>query len=373
MMIRFTLVAMSALISLLMWTKSAAANDELLERLTLPKGYEISYFAKNVENARQLAVSSSGVVYAGSRKAGKVYALIDHNQDGVADRQIVLAKNLNMPSGLALYQGDLYVAEVHRIIRFKSIDKQLSKPSFEVVFDNLPTDRHHGWKFIRFTESGELLVPVGVPCNVCAEDEKYGRIFSLNLQSKKLTTVAQGVRNSVGFDINPQSGALWFSDNGRDMMGDDIPPDEINRVSFDGEHFGFPYVHGGSVLDPEFAKGKTLADMQKYTMPKLALQAHVAPLGIHFYRGKQFAKALHNRLFVAEHGSWNRSKKVGYRVMMATIKEGEVAAYEPFISGFLDKEQTLGRPVAFAELVDGSLLVSDDYANAIYRVRYNNK
>ncbi|BBN80499.1 sorbosone dehydrogenase [Pseudoalteromonas sp. A25] len=347
--------------------------DELLSRLTLPKGYEVSYFAKNVDNARQLAVSKSGVVYAGSRKAGNLYALIDNNQDGVADRKIVLAQGLNMPSGIALHNGDLYVAEVNRIIRFKNIDKQLPKPSFEVVFDKLPTERHHGWKFIRFTDDGELLIPVGVPCNVCAEDERFGRIFSLNLQTKKLTTIAQGVRNSVGFDINPQSGALWFSDNGRDMMGDDIPPDEINRVSFEGEHFGFPYVHGGSVLDPEFGKGKTLVDMQKYTAPKLALQAHVAPLGIHFYRGKQFAKDMHNKLLVAEHGSWNRSKKVGYRVMMATIKEGEITAYEPFISGFLDKEQTLGRPVALAELADGSLLVSDDFANAIYRVRYNNK
>ncbi|NOU51717.1 sorbosone dehydrogenase family protein [Pseudoalteromonas sp. JBTF-M23] len=367
-MLRYALFTASLICS----TFSAAA-DELLERLTLPKGYEISYFAKNVDNARQLAVSKSGVVYAGSRKAGNLYALIDNNQDGVADRKIVLAQGLNMPSGIALYNGDLYVAEVHRIIRFKNVDKQLSKPSFEVVFDELPTERHHGWKFIRFTDEGELLVPVGVPCNVCAENERFGRIFSLNLQTKKLTTIAQGVRNSVGFDINPQSGALWFSDNGRDMMGDDIPPDEINRVSVDGEHFGFPYVHGGSVLDPEYAKDMSLADMQKYVAPKLALQAHVAPLGIHFYRGKQFAKHMHNKLLVAEHGSWNRSSKVGYKVMMVTIKEGEITAYEPFISGFLDKEQTLGRPVAFAELADGSLLVSDDFANAIYRVRYNNK
>jgi glucose/arabinose dehydrogenase len=306
-----------------------------------------------------------------------VHALIDSNKDGKADKKIVLAQGLNMPSGIAMKGDDLFIAEINRVIRFSNIDKQLSnaiKPfKYEVVFDALPNKRHHGWKFIRFADNGELLVPVGVACNVCPEDPQFGRIFSLNLKTKKLTTIAQGVRNSVGFDFNPKTGKLWFSDNGRDMMGDDIPPDELNQVNKPQEHFGFPYVHGGSVLDPEFAKNKTLADFTHFSRPKLALQAHVAPLGLHFYRGTQFPKPMHNKLFVAEHGSWNRSKKVGYRVMMATIEGGEVTAYEPFVSGYLSKEKTLGRPVAFAELADGSLLVSDDYANAVYRIRYNNK
>lgn len=351
--------------------------QSLLQQLSLPEGYEISYFAKHVDNARQMAVSPTGVVYVGSRKAGKVHALIDSDKDGKADRKIVLAQGLNMPSGLAMKGDDLFVAEVNRVIRFANIDKQLNGATkqfnYEVVFDELPSKRHHGWKFIRFADNSELLIPVGVACNVCAEDPKFGRIFSLDLETKKLTTIAQGVRNSVGFDTNPKTGKLWFSDNGRDMMGDDIPPDELNRVDTPQQHFGFPFVHGGSVLDPEFAKNKTLADFQHFSAPKLALQAHVAPLGLHFYRGTHFPKVMHNKLFVAEHGSWNRSKKVGYRVMMATIKGGEVTAYEPFVSGFLSKEQTLGRPVAFAELADGSLLVSDDYANAVYRIRYNNK
>lgn len=349
----------------------------LLESLSLPAGYEISYFAKDVDNARQMAVSKNGVVYVGSRKAGKVHALIDRDGDGFAETHKLIATQLNMPSGLAMKEGDLYVAEVHRVIQFLNIDEQINHNkgtfSFEVVFSELPNKRHHGWKFIRFAANGELLIPVGVACNICAEDPKFGRIFSLDLSTKKLTTIAQGVRNSVGFDFHPVTGKLWFSDNGRDMMGDDIPPDEINRVTKPEEHFGFPYVHGGSVLDPEFAKNKTLMDFQHYTAPKLALQAHVAPLGIHFYRSTQFPLEMRNTLLVAEHGSWNRSKKVGYRVMMATIKNGEITAYEPFISGFLSKEQTLGRPVAFAELADGTLLVSDDYANAIYRIRYNNK
>ncbi|MBQ4849609.1 sorbosone dehydrogenase family protein [Pseudoalteromonas sp. MMG012] len=353
------------------------SSAQILDNLSLPSGYEISYFAQGVDNARQMAVSANGIVYVGSRKAGKVHALIDDNKDGIADRKIVLAEKLNMPSGLAMKNGNLFVAEVSRVIRFSDIDLQLKRQAksfdYDVVFDDLPDKRHHGWKFIRFANNGELLIPVGVACNICEENPKFGRIFSLNLTTKKLTTVAQGVRNSVGFDTNPKTGNLWFSDNGRDMMGDDIPPDEINRVSKPQEHFGFPFVHGGSVLDPEYAKNKTLMDFQHFSAPKLALQAHVAPLGLHFYRGTHFPEERHNTLLVAEHGSWNRSKKVGYRVMMATIKGGEVTAYEPLVSGFLSKEQTLGRPVAFAELADGTLLVSDDYANAIYRIRYNNK
>ncbi|PCK33730.1 PQQ-dependent sugar dehydrogenase [Pseudoalteromonas piscicida] len=347
----------------------ALAND-ILSRLSVPTGYELSYFAKDVENARQMAVGKDRTVYVGSRKAGKVHALIDNNRDGVADKKILVADGLNMPSGIALKDGDLYVAEVERIVRFKQIAKNLKAPVKEVVFDDLPDKRHHGWKYLTVSPEGELIIPVGVPCNICAEDPKFGRIFSLNLQTKQLSTIAKGVRNSVGFDYHPVTGKLWFSDNGRDMMGDDIPPCEINRVDEVGQHFGFPYVHGGSVLDPEFGEGKSVTD---YTMPALALQAHVAPLGIHFYRGEQFPKAMKHQLFVAEHGSWNRSKKVGYRVMLANVENGKITSYEPFLTGFMENETTYGRPAAVAELSDGSLLVSDDYANAIYRISYNNK
>ncbi|WP_440054040.1 PQQ-dependent sugar dehydrogenase [Pseudoalteromonas sp. T1lg65] len=363
------LLAFSVSITSLFLTAQAIAED-ILPRLSVPAGYKISYFAKDVDNARQMAVGKDGTVYVGSRKAGKVHALIDHNRDGVADKKILIAEGLNLPSGIALKNGDLYVAEVERIIKFSQIAKNLKAPKSEVVFDDLPDKRHHGWKYLTFSPEGELIIPVGVPCNVCAEDPKFGRIFSLNLETKKLSTIALGVRNSVGFDYHPKTGKLWFSDNGRDMMGDDIPPCELNRVDEVGQHFGFPYVHGGSVLDPEFGEGKKVTD---YVMPALALQAHVAPLGIHFYRGKQFPQAMQHQLFVAEHGSWNRSKKVGYRVMVAKVENGQIRGYEPFITGFMENETTYGRPAAIAELADGSLLVSDDYANAIYRVSYNNK
>ncbi|MEL0641444.1 PQQ-dependent sugar dehydrogenase [Pseudoalteromonas aliena] len=352
---------------LLGMTSVPAMAKNILDKLTVAPGFEVSLFADDVENARQIAVSKKGIVYAGSRKAGNVYALIDHNSDGVADKKIVIAEGLNMPSGLAIKDGDLYVGEVHRIIRFKNIDTELKDPKFDVIYNALPSERHHGWKFLRFTPTDELLIPVGVPCNICAEDERFGRIFSLNVETKQIKTIAQGVRNSVGFDFHPSTQALWFSDNGRDMMGDDIPPDEINRVSKEGEHFGFPFVHAGAIIDPEFGKGKNIAD---YTSPALALAAHVAPLGIHFYNGKQFPENYKQQLFVAEHGSWNRSKKSGYKVALATIEQGRVTKYTPFITGFMKDEATFGRPVAFAELGDGSLLVSDDYANVIYRVSY---
>ncbi|MGO3299492.1 MAG: PQQ-dependent sugar dehydrogenase [Pseudoalteromonas sp.] len=340
---------------------------DILSKLTVSDGFQVSLFAKNVENARQIAVSKKGIVYVGSRKAGNVYALIDHNSDGVADKKMVVASDLNMPSGIAIKDGDLYVAEVERVIRFKDIDKHLKAPKFEVVYDALPIERHHGWKFIRFSPTGELIIPVGVPCNICAEDERFGRIFALDTNTKQLKTLAKGIRNSVGFDYHPSTQALWFSDNGRDMMGDDMPPDELNRLSQEGEHFGFPYVHAGAIIDPEFGKGKKIAD---YSSPALALGAHVAPLGIHFYRGKQFPSSYYGQLFVAEHGSWNRTKKAGYKVAVATIEQGRVVKYTPFITGFMQNEETFGRPVAFAEMADGSLLVSDDYANVIYRVSY---
>lgn len=339
-----------------------------LDQLTLPAGFKISFFAKNVENARQLAVSDTGIVYVGSRKSGKIYALEDKDKDGKADKIWTLAEGLNLPSGLAWKDGDLYVAEVQRILRFADIDKNLDKPKSEVFYSNLPDDRHHGWKFIRFSPQGNLIIPVGAPCNVCeAPTEKHARIFSLDMKTKTLTELAKGVRNSVGFDFHPETSELWFSDNGRDMMGDDIPPCEINRITQQGAHFGFPYFHAGDIRDPEFGKGK---NPQDYVQPELKLGAHVAPLGIHFYLGKQFPKAYQKQLFVAEHGSWNRSKKSGYKVAVATLENSKIVKYEPFITGFMQKEVTYGRPVAMIELADGSLLISDDYADVIYRVTY---
>ena len=347
-----------------------------LDKLRLPEGYQISIYAESVKNARQMAVSDNGMVIVGSRDAGLVHALIDKDSDGRAETVVKIAEGLNMPSGLAIYQGDLYVAEVSRILKYADIEKnyaKLGKP--EVVVDGLPTEKHHGWKYIDFGPDNWLYVPVGAPCNICEtnggdkfDNPDYASILRFNLATGEKQLVAKGVRNSVGFDWDPQTNKLWFSDNGRDMMGDDIPPCEINAVDTAGQHFGYPYFHGGTIADPEFGQGKNMAD---YVAPKLNLMAHVAPLGIHFYQGQMFAPDMQNRLFVAEHGSWNRSQKSGYRVMMATVVNGEVTAYQPFVDGWLENDNTAwGRPAAITTLADGSVLIADDYANVVYRVSY---
>jgi len=349
-----------------LFSKSSMSID--LNSLTLPTGFEISFFAEDVLSARQMALSDGGIVYVGSMNAGNVYALKDIDGDGKADKRWTIAKHLKRPSGIAYKDGALYVADIDKILKFADIDNHLDNPLHEVFFDDLPSDRHHGWKFLRFSDKGDLIIPVGAPCNVCeAPTDKHSRLFSLDMKSKKLTEIASGIRNTVGFDFHPDTGELWFSDNGADMMGDDIPPDEINRISYNGAHFGYPYFHAGSIEDPKFGKGKVA---KNYEPPVLKLGAHVAPLGIHFYRGEMFPTAYANQLFVAEHGSWNRSKKAGYKVGVVKIKNNEVVAYENFITGFMKNEKTIGRPAAIAELPDGSLLVSDDFAHAIYRITY---
>lgn len=350
-----------------------------LSHLIVPKGFNIEVFAENIDNPRQMALSDSGVIYVGSRRAGNVYALVDENNDGKADKQWLVAEYLQQPSGLAVHNGDLYVADINKILKFSEVDQQIKnltalnkkpqKAKYSVIFDGLPDDSHHGWKFIRFNAKGELIIPVGAPCNICEPPTQlHSTILSLDLSRKTLTTLASGVRNSVGFDFHPSTGKLWFSDNGTDMMGDDIPPDEINRISKIGQHFGYPYFHAGTIADPKYAKGKTATD---YVQPELSLGAHVAPLGIHFYLGKQFPTKYQQQLFVAEHGSWNRSKKVGYRVNIAFIKDDKIVDYQPFVTGFMRNEKTIGRPAAILELRDGSLLISDDFANMIYRVSYS--
>ena len=343
-------------------------------QVTLPPGVVLETYASDVANARQMAQGDKGTVFVGSRGEGKVYAVYDHNQDYRADKVQVLASGLTMPSGIAYHKGDLYVAEVDKIWRYPQIEASLPKvPKPELVFDQLPDKTHHGWKNIAFGPDGRLYIPVGAPCNICDPAAPFSTIFALDVNTGKTQTIANGVRNSVGFDWHPQSGELWFSDNGRDWMGDDMPPDEINRVTKAGQHFGYPYFHGGKYPDPEFGKGKAEKD---YVKPALNLGAHVAPLGIHFYRGTLFPERYRNQLFVAEHGSWNRSTKVGYKIGLATLNaKGEVTGYEDFATGWVNvKQDTVsGRPVAFLAMKDGSLLVSDDFAGAIYRIRYDKR
>lgn len=348
-----------------------AAADDLQEKLALielPPGFEITLFADGVENARQLARGDSGTIFAGSREAGKVHAITDEDNDFVANRVYLVDQGLNMPSGLEFRDGALYVGAVDRILRYDGIEESLARPPEPVVVGAaFPDKSHHGWKYLRFGPDGLLYVPVGAPCNIC-DEPGFAEIRRIRADGTGMETFARGVRNSVGLAFHPDSGELWFTDNGRDMLGDDLPGDELNHAPAAGAHFGYPYCHQGDTPDPEFGAGKSCAD---YAPPALTLGAHVAPLGLAFYTADMFPEAYRKQLFVAQHGSWNRSAKVGYNVLLVRFDDaGQVAGSEVFASGWLQGEDNWGRPSDVLQMPDGSLLVADDQAGAIYRISY---
>lgn len=346
--------------------------DSALATLKLPAGFKIEVYAEGIKNARSMDLSPGGTLFVGTRGEGNVYALRDEDGDFKAEKLFTLDTGLNMPNGVAFRNGDLYVAEVNRILKYKDIENNLANPPEpEVVYDKYPTEKHHGWKFIDFGPDGKLYVPVGAPCNICeSEDEVFASITRLDVDTKQMEVVQHGIRNSVGFTWHPDNKELWFTDNGRDMMGDDIPGCELNHAPRDGMHFGYPYCHQGDVPDDRFG-GKRKCE--EFTPPAQVLMAHVAPLGIEFYTGSMFPEKYQKQILFAEHGSWNRKKKSGYRVMMVTLENGKATSYQPFIDGWLDDttDEAWGRPVDLEHLPDGSLLVSDDFADAIYRVSYN--
>jgi len=339
------------------------------EHLRVPPGFSVELWAK-VDNPRAMTLGGAGRVYVGSRK-GHVSAVPFDGTTMKAGAAVRIADGLNMPVGVAWRKGDLYVSSVDRIVKLPGIDSRLeAPPAPQLVSDRFPGDRAHGWKFIAFGPDDKLYVPVGAPCNICDRgQEGYASIMRMNADGSDLEVFARGVRNSVGFDWHPKTGELWFTDNGRDWLGDDTPACELNRAARAGLHFGYPYCHAGNVADPEFGKGKACSE---YTAPALRLGAHVAPLGMRFYDGPQFPDEYRGALFVAEHGSWNRSRPDGYRVMVARLDGDRVESYTPFMEGFLGRNDAVqGRPADLLTLPDGSLLVSDDHANAIYRVRWN--
>jgi len=345
------------------WLAQAAADSLPLERLVLPPGFSIELFAR-VPNARQMALGKT-TLFVGSMRAGKVYAI-----PLKGDRKpVVIAEGLSLPVGVAFRDGDLYVSAVSRILRLRDIEARLNKPPRpETVSSGYPGDTHHGWKFIAFGPDGRLYVPVGAPCNSCEPDpDRYATITALDVTSGKIEVVARGVRNSVGFDWQPQSGELWFTDNGRDWLGDDAPPDELNRLTRAGQHFGYPHCHGGTLADPEFGKDRRCTE---FVPPVQNLGAHVASLGMRFYTGTTFPERYRNAVFIAEHGSWNRSKKTGYRVSVVRLQGNRAVSHEPFVSGWLQGDDAWGRPADVLVMPDGSLLISDDHAGAIYRVVY---
>jgi glucose/arabinose dehydrogenase len=350
----------------------AASAAPPIERIKLPPGFRIQLYADNVENARSLALGDKGTVFVGTRSEGSVYALVDSNRDGKAGKVVTIAEGLNAPNGVAFRDGALYVAEISRILRFDNIEANLKNPPKPVVvFDKLPRDGHHGWKFIAFGPDGWLYVPVGAPCNICeANPDVYAAIHRMKLDGSQFEVFARGIRNTVGFDWHPDTKELWFNEHGRDMMGDDMPSCELNHAPKAGMHFGFPYCHQGDTPDPEYGAKRKCSE---FTPPALKQGGHVAPDGLRFYTGKMFPAEYKNRIFIAQHGSWNRSRKSGYRVMMVTLKDDgkTVDKYEEFATGWMENERAWGRPVDLLVMPDGSLLVSDDTANAVYRITYS--
>lgn len=344
-----------------------------LNQIKLPSGFQIDVFAE-VENARSLAISPSGIIYVGNKDKDKVYALQDSDGDHKADKKWVLASGLNMPNGVAFDNGDLYIAEVSRITRLRDIEHNLAHPPKpEVINDSYPTETHHGWKYIAFGPDGKLYVPVGAPCNICeSKDPIFASITRINKDGSNREIVASGVRNSVGFTWHPETKELWFTDNGRDMLGDDVPSCELNVITKPNQHFGYPYCHEGTIKDPEFGDKRPCSD---FTPPEEKLGPHVAPLGLKFYTGTMFPEQYRNQLFVAKHGSWNRTKKNGYEVTLVKMQDKHPSGHETFASGWLDdaSQKVWGRPVDILLLADGSMLVSDDQANVIYRIHYNDK
>lgn len=342
-----------------------------VEGIKVPAGFRVTLFADEIENARSMTMGANGTIFVGTRKSDKVYALVDEDKDGKADKKYIIAEGLDMPNGVAFKDGALYVSEVSRIWRFDNIEEQLDNPPQKVLIsDNYPSDNAHGWKYIAFGPDGKLYVPVGAPCNICNDNEqdtRYASITRMNADGSGFEVFANGIRNTVGFAWHPQTNELWFTDNGRDNLGDDVPNDELNRAPQGGMHFGYPYCHAGDIADPEFGDGHPCSN---YTAPVQKLLPHTAALGMKFYTGNMFPAAYKNRIFIAEHGSWNRTEPIGYRVSMVTIDGNNAVSYEPFATGWLKDGEAWGRPVDILQLPDGSLLVSDDFANSIYRISY---
>ncbi len=355
-----------ALLSFLVSCKNVEGQEDSIK---LPPGFHIAVYADIVPGARSMTRSPNGTLFVGTRDVGNVYAILDTNNDQKADKIITILSNLHSPNGVAFRNGSLYVAEINRILRYDNIEANLEHPPTPVVVnDHFPSDEAHGWKFIAFGPDSMLYVPVGAPCNVCEQqDERYASIMRMNADGSGLEVYAHGVRNTVGFAWHPQTHELWFTDNGRDNLGDNLPPDELNYAPSKGMNFGFPYFHGNGIPDPQFGQGHTAGE---FTPPAMQLGPHVASLGMRFYTGTMFPEEYRNQIFIAEHGSWNRSTPIGYRITLVRLSGNRATSYEVFAEGWLHGNSRTGRPVDVLVMPDGALLVSDDYGNTIYRIWY---
>lgn len=353
-------------------------KPEYLDHIQLPEGFKISVFADNVPGARSMALSEDGTLYVGTRgrresakRLGSVYAVIDKDGDFKSDKVIELVDDLFMPNGVAARGGALYVAEPNRLLRYDNIESILGKlpkealPEPVVVNDSYPSDIHHGWKYMGFGPDGRIYLPVGAPCNICEAEEQYSVITSIKPDGSDKRTVARGVRNTVGFDWHPETKELWFTENGRDLWSDDMPPEELNRVSREGQHFGFPYEYGKGHRDNVFE-----APDIEFTHAALELPPHTAPLGMKFYTGQMFPADYQNNILIPHHGSWNRSVPAGYYISFVELEGNTAKEPKIFAQGWLTEKGYWGRPTDLLQMPDGSLLVSDDHAGVIYRITY---
>jgi glucose/arabinose dehydrogenase len=365
-MVRSRSIHLFALVIVCAAVPACAQTTLPLDRIALPPGFKIEVLAR-LENPREMALGTEGTLFAGSMRAGNVYAI--KLQPGSPARVTTVASGLDRPIGVAFRGGALYVSATDRVLRFDDIERRLDSPPKPVlVSKNFPNSAGHGGKFIAFGPDGKLYVPSGAPCNICQPDpERYANLMRMNPDGSALEVFARGIRNTVGFDWDPDTHELWFTDNGRDMLGDDLPPDELNHAAKPGMDFGYPYCHAGTIADPEYGGKHSCAE---FTPPAQKLGPHVASLGMRFYTGTQFPAVYRKQIFIAEHGSWNRSRKIGYRVSIVRFEGGKAVSYQPFATGWLQGEQAWGRPADVLVMPDGSLLVSDDYAGAIYRVSY---
>lgn len=358
------------LVAFLLFSPFAFAQDLPLNSLKLPKNYKISIYADSIKGARQMCLGDNNIVFVGTTK-GNVYALVPDAKNKGKVQVVTIAHDLNMPTGVACYRGDLYVAETNRISKYEKIAQHLNNVSVPVVVtDNLPNKSHHGLRVIKVGPDQKLYVGVGAPCNACIQDDpRFATIIRMDLDGKNQEIYASGVRNTVGFDWDPMTHHLWFTDNGRDWLGDDLPPDEINYAPEKAMHFGFPYFYGDNEPDPIYGRSAPKGD---YIMPKEHLAAHVAALGMAFYSGKNVPEKYRNQILIAEHGSWNRSSKVGYQIEISKLTEdrNHIAYTKPFITGWLQRQKAWGRPVDILVMPDGSFLISDDYAGVVYKVWY---
>jgi len=348
---------------------AAAADKVPVDKLKVPKGFKIEVYASGIPNARSLRLGDKGTVFVSNRTLDKIYAIVD--KGGQREKKVI-AKDLYRPNGIALHDGTLYIAELSQISKIEKIEDNLDNtPKPTVIYSDLPKDEPHGWKYLTVGPDNKLYFNIGAPCNICMPPDTHAQIRRINLDGSGAEVVARGVRQIVGMDWHPTLKQLYFTENARDWLSEEMPNDKLNRLTQPGkDNFGYPYCHQGNLPDQEFGWGHSCSE---FTPPVALLGPHAAPLGIKFYTGNSFPAEYRGQAFIARHGSWNKSKKIGGDILVAKLnKDGTLKSLEPFVTGFLQDNNYVGRPVDLLVMKDGSLLISDDYAGAIYRVSYGN-